>query len=67
MGVPMSTFPDADLGIPKGGGRSHTRPHAPERRRRSGGRGATARRPTTCAGADVPIGRAFSCPSTPDV
>ena len=66
MGVPMSALPDAVPGIPKGGSLP-PRPDPPERHRRSGGRGATARRPTTCAGDDVPIGRAFSCPSTPDV
>ena len=32
---------------PKRGGRSHLRPRAPERRRRSGGRAATVRQPAT--------------------
>ena len=66
MGVPMSALPDAVPGIPKG--RSlRSRPQAPARHRRSGDCVATGRRPATCETADVPIGRAFSCPPTPDV
>ena len=48
MGVHMPALPDADRGIPKGGGRSLLRPKAPERRRSSGGRAATARQAARC-------------------
>ena len=47
------------------GGRSRPRPQVPDRHRRSGGRGATARRPATCASAGAHMEAAFSCTSTP--
>ena len=47
------------------GGRFLPRPHAPERRRRSGGRGATAMQPATCGSAGVHMKSVFSCTCTP--
>ena len=64
MGVPMPTFPDAVPGIPKRGSLP-PRPHPLERHRRSGGRGATATRPATCASAGAHMEAAFSCTCTP--
>ena len=60
MGVHMPALPDADQGIPKGGGRSLHRPQAPDRHRRSGGRGATARHPATYGSAGTHIEAASS-------
>ena len=48
-------------------GSLRSRPQVPARHCRSGGRSVTARRPATCGTVGVPIGRAISCPSTPDV
>ena len=65
MRVHMPTFPNADRGIPKGGGRSHPQPQAPDRHRRSGGRRATARRPATYGSAVAHGESGFPCTCTP--
>ena len=56
MGVHIPTLPDAARGIERGGS-LRSRPHAPARHRRSGGRSATARRRATCGTVGVPIGK----------
>ena len=66
MGVHMPPSP-MPYQASRRGGRSRPRPQVPDRHRRSGGRGATARQPTTCGSARVLIGMAMPCPSTPDV
>ena len=50
---------------PKRGGRSHLRPKAPEQRRRSGGRAATARQPATYGSAGAHMELASRCTCTP--
>ena len=65
MGVHMPTLPDADRGIPKGGGRSRQRPRAPERQHRSSGRAATARQPATYGSAGTRMEMTFRCTCTP--
>ena len=47
------------------GGRSHPRPQAPDRHRRSGGRRATARRPATYGSAVAHRESGFPCTCTP--
>ena len=47
------------------GGRSHLRPRAPERRRRSGGRAATVRQPATSGSAGAHMELTFRCTCTP--
>ena len=58
------TLPDAVPGIERGGS-LRSRPQAPERRRRSCGRGATAKPPATCGIGGAHIGMAMPCTSTP--
>ena len=47
------------------GGRSLLRPRAPERRRRAGGRAATARQPATYGSAGAHMEMTFRCTCTP--
>ena len=54
-------------GQPRGTGRSRPRPGAPERHRRSGGRGATASALATCTARAVSGRTATACPDTADV
>ena len=65
MGLHMPILPDADRGIPKGGGRSRQRPPAPERQHRSGGRVATAREPAIYGSAGTHMEMAFRRTRTP--
>ena len=58
------TLPDAVPGIEKGGS-LRSRPQAPERHRRSGGRGATAKQPATCGTPGAHMEAAFSCTCMP--
>ena len=57
------TLPDAVPGIERGGS-LRSRPQAPERHRRSGGRGATAKQPATCTCTSMSI-CARGTPPTP--
>ena len=64
MGVHMPPSP-MPYQASRRGGRSRPRPQAPDRHRRSGGRGATATPPATCGTAGAHMEAAFSCTSTP--
>ena len=64
MGVHMPPSP-MPYQASRRGGRSRPRPQAPERRRRSCGRGATATPPATCGIGGAHIGMAMPCTSTP--
>ena len=62
-GVHIRTLPDAVLGIQRGGS-LRSRPQAPERHRRSGDRGATAKQPATYGTAGAHIATAVPCTCT---
>ena len=62
-GVHIRTLPDAVLGIQRGGS-LRSRPQAPERHRRSGDRGATAKQPATYGTAGAHIATVVPCTCT---
>ena len=62
-GVHIRTLPDAVLGIQRGGS-LRSRRQAPERHRRSGDRGATAKQPATYGTAGAHIATAVPCTCT---
>ena len=64
MGVHMPPSP-MPYQASRRGGRSRPRPQAPDRHRRSCGRGATATPPATCGIGGAHIGMAMPCTSTP--
>ena len=64
MGVHMPPSP-LPYQASRRGGRSRPRPQAPDRHRRSCGRGATATPPATCGTAGAHMEAAFSCTCTP--